>query len=325
MKVLFIGGTGIISSACSTLAIERGIDLYHLNRGKTKSIRQIDGVKLIKADIREKEAARKVLQNESFDVVVDFLCFTIEHMQTTIDLFSGKCKQLIFISSASAYQKPPLELPITENTPLENPYWQYSRDKKACEELLKTSAPKAGMVYTIIRPSHTYDKTLIPMDGGYTVMKRMLEGKAVIIHGDGTSVWTMTHNQDFAKGLVGLLGNAKAYNETFHITSDEYVSWYNIYRLMAKNLGVELKAMFIPSTVIGKYLPEFGEHLLGDKAHSMIFDNNKIKQVVADFNCTIPFEEGIKEIVNFYQSHPEWQNIDKELDAMYDKMIAEYV
>lgn len=324
MKVLFIGGTGIISSACSSLAVERGIDLYHLNRDKTKNIRNIEGVTLIEADIRDKEATREAIQYHHFDVVVDWICFTPEQLQTTIDLFEGKCKQLIFISSASAYQKPPMKLPITEDTPLDNPYWQYSRDKKACEELMRTAAPKAGMAYTIIRPSHTYDKTLIPMDGGYTVLKRMLDGKSVVIHGDGTSVWTMTHHTDFAKGLVGLFANPKAYNEGFHITSDEWVSWFNIYRLMAKSLGVELKPVFIPSTVIARYRKELGEYLLGDKMHSMIFDNSKIKSLVPDFNCSIPYEKGVQEIAEFYQTHPEWQVVDKDLDASYDRMIEEY-
>lgn len=325
MKTLFIGGTGIISSACSSLAIEKGMELYHLNRGKTKSIRHIEGVKQIEADIRNIELVEQALKDYNFDVVVDFLCFTPEQMLDSINLFKGRCKQFVFISSASAYEKPPQQLPIAEYTSLNNPYWQYSQDKKACEKLLKKSTENIDLSYTIVRPSHTYDKTLIPLIGGYTTLHRMIQGKPVVIHGDGSSVWTMTHHRDFAVGLIGLLGNSMAYNQTFHITSDEYLSWYNIYRLMAKNLGVELKAVYIPSIVMADYNKKIGETLLGDKMHSMIFDNSKIKSVVPNFNCSVSFEEGVKEIISFYKSHPEFQKVDKELDAIFDQMIADYV
>jgi nucleoside-diphosphate-sugar epimerase len=198
MKTLFIGGTGIISSACSSLAIEKGMELYHLNRGKTKSIRHIEGVKQIEADIRNIELVEQALKDYNFDVVVDFLCFTPEQMLDSINLFKGRCKQFVFISSASAYEKPPHQLPIAEYTPLNNPYWQYSQDKKACEKLLKKSTENIDLSYTIVRPSHTYDKTLIPLIGGYTTLHRMIQGKPVVIHGDGSSVWTMTHHRDFA-------------------------------------------------------------------------------------------------------------------------------
>ncbi|HZK69789.1 MAG TPA: NAD-dependent epimerase/dehydratase family protein, partial [Paludibacter sp.] len=218
MKVLFIGGTGVLSSACSELAISRGMDLYHLNRGISANIRNVQGAKTIIADIRDVEATCKAIENYHFDVVVDFIAFEPAHIETDVELFSGKTDHFIFISSASAYQIPET-LPVTEETPLDNPFWEYSRKKIACEEALKAAYAKTGFPYTIVRPSHTYDKTKIPAVGGYTVLHRMLQGLPVVLHGDGTSIWTLTYNKDFAVGLVGLFGNRNAINEAFHITS----------------------------------------------------------------------------------------------------------
>jgi nucleoside-diphosphate-sugar epimerase len=322
MKVLFIGGTGIISSAVSRLAVERGIELYHLNRGK--SHRKIEGVKNISGDFRNVEETKHALKGYFFDVVVNWITFTPEHVQADIEIFTGKTNQYIFISSASAYQKPILKLPITEKTPLVNPFWQYSRDKAECERILMNVCQKSNFPVTIVRPSHTYDNTLIPNDWGYTVLDRMLKGKKIIIHGDGTSLWVLTHNTDFAVGFVGLFGKKEAIGEAFHITSDELLTWNQIYKMMAEELGVELKAVHIPSDFIAKYNPEHGAGLLGDKAHSVIFDNSKIKKMVPNFDCKIPFSRGVKEIIAWYKNNKDWQVVNTEIDKKIDEIIGAY-
>ncbi|MCX7820154.1 MAG: NAD-dependent epimerase/dehydratase family protein [Brevinematales bacterium] len=322
MKVLFIGGTGIISSACSELAIQKGIELYHYNRGQ--SLRKIDGVKQIRGDIRDFESTKAILSKYDFDVVVDFIAFVPEHIINDIKLFNGKVSQFIFISSASAYQKPVRKLPITENTPLENPFWQYSRDKIECEKILFDEYKKNKFPVTIVRPSHTYDKTLIPIDWGYTTLKRMKEGKKTIIHGDGTSLWVLTHHKDFAVGFIGLLGKKEAIGEAFHITGDELLPWNQIYEMLAYELKVELKPVHIPSEVIAKFDERMGASLLGDKAHSVIFDNTKIKTLVPEFKQKIPFSEGVKEIVQFYEKNPASQKYDPIIDETIDKIIEKY-
>jgi len=322
VKVLFIGGTGIISSAVSELALKQGIDLYHFNRGM--SFRKIDGVKNIRGDIRNPKEAKEILSSYNFDVVVDWIAFTLEHVKLDVEIFRDRVKQYIFISSASAYQKPIEKLPITENTPLSNPYWQYSRDKIACENLLFEEYRKNGFPVTIVRPSHTYDKTLIPVDWGYTTLYRMKKGKKTIIHGDGTSLWVLTHHKDFATGFCGLLGNEKAIGEAFHITGDELLTWNKIYQLMARELKVELDALHIPSDLIAKFDPRMGASLLGDKAWSVIFDNTKIKKFVPEFKQTILFEEGVKEIIDFYETHPEFQKVDEGLDRLIDEIVERY-
>jgi nucleoside-diphosphate-sugar epimerase len=324
MKVLFIGGTGNISSACSELAISKGIDLYHLNRGISADIRNVKGMKTIISDIRNFEDTQKAIQEHTFDVVVDFIAFVPEHIQNDIRLFSGKTNQFIFISSASAYQTPPEKLPITEETPLDNPYWEYSRNKIACEDVLREEFQKNGFPYTIIRPSHTYDKTIIPVVGGYTVLHRMLQGLPVILHGDGTSIWTLTHHTDFAVGLVGLLGKKEAINEVYHITSDEWLTWNGIYTILAKELNVTPHIVHIPSDVIIKYNQEIGDGLLGDKTQSMIFDNSKIRKLVPEFNPQIPFREGVKEIVKWYLENTSKKEPDNEMSSFMDKIIHDY-
>jgi nucleoside-diphosphate-sugar epimerase len=224
MKVLFIGGTGIISSACSQLAIQRGIDLYLLNRGQ--SARSVpEGAKVLQGDIRDRQSARVAIGNLEFDAVVNWISFTTEHIEADLELFRGRTGQYIFISSASAYQTPPITLPVTESTILDNPYWLYSRNKIACEERLVKAYREEKYPITIVRPSHTYDCTVLPMDGGYSVVERMLKGKRVIVHGDGSSLWTLTHHADFARGFVGLLGNSRAIGEAVHITNDEWLTW----------------------------------------------------------------------------------------------------
>ncbi|WP_100616198.1 NAD-dependent epimerase/dehydratase family protein [Confluentibacter citreus] len=324
MKVLFIGGTGNISSACSELAISRGIDLYHLNRGKTSKIRPIEGVKTIIADIRNVEQTKKAIENHHFDAVVDWIAFEPEHIKNDIDLFSGKTNQFVFISSASIYQTPPEKLPVTEDTILDNPFWEYSRNKITCENLLRDAYKKTGFPYTIVRPSHTYDKTSIPITGGYTTLHRMKQDLPVIVHGDGASIWTLTNHKDFAVGLVGLLGNPNAINEAFHITNDEKLTWNQIYYLFAKELGIKPRLVHVPSKIIATYNKEIGDGLLGDKTHSMIFDNTKIKSVVPDFNPKIPFSEGVKDIVKWYEADASRQTFDKEFNDLTERILGDY-
>ena len=321
MKVLFIGGTGIISSACSPLAIERGIDLYLLNRGQSARSAPA-GAKLIQADIHDPQAARAALQGMTFDVVVDWIAFTPQHIERDITLFRGNTGQYIFISSASAYQTPPAHLPVTESTPLDNPFWEYSRNKIACEERLVQAYREEKFPMTIVRPSHTYDKTLLPMEGGYTTLDRMLKGKPVIVHGDGTSLWTLTHHKDFAKGFVGLFGLPAAIGQAVHITSDEWLSWNQIFEMVANAAGVKPHLVHIPSEWIAACDPEWGASLLGDKAHSMIFDNSKIKRLVPGFVAAIPFVRGAAEIVDWYAKNPDRQVVDPALDAQIERMLA---
>lgn len=322
MKVLFIGGTGIISSAVSRLAVDKGIELYHLNRGK--SHRKIEGVKNITGNIRNVEETKKVLADYLFDVVVNWITFTPEQVKTDIEIFTGKTKQYIFISSASAYEKPISKLPITEETPLINPFWQYSRDKAVCENILMNEFKTNHFPVTIVRPSHTYDNTLIPNDWGYTILDRMLKGKKTIIHGDGTSLWVLTHNSDFAVGFVGLFGKKEAIGEAFHITSDELLTWNQIYQMMADELGVKLNAVHIPSDFIAKYNPEHGAGLLGDKSHSVVFDNSKIKKLVPEFQCKIPFSQGVKEIIAWYKNNIDWQVVNEDINKSIDEIIGAY-
>ena len=323
MKVLFIGGTGVISSACSELAVSRGIELFHLNRGKSIGLRKIDGVKTIISDIRNVAETKRALQGHTFDVVVDWIAYEPEHIQNSLALFSGNTGQFLFISTASAYQKPPQKLPITEDTPLDNPFWEYSRKKIACENLLQEAYAKNGFPYTIVRPSHTYDKTKVPMIGGYTALQRMKQGLPVVVPGDGTSLWTLTHHRDFAVGLVGLLGNAAAIHEAFHITSDEWLPWNNIYRLFAQALNVEPHLVHIPSEIIAKYDKAIGDGLLGDKAHSMIFDNTKIRKFVPDFNPQTPFHTGVKEIVAWQEENPGLQQFDEGVSTFMDRIVGD--
>jgi nucleoside-diphosphate-sugar epimerase len=321
MRVLFIGGTGIISSACAELAVQRGIELYLLNRGQSKRP-PAAGAKLLQGDIRRGESALAALGELQFDAVVDWVAFTTEHVQNDIELFRERSGQYIFISSASAYQTPPHFLPVTESTPLHNPYWQYSRDKAACEALLLDVYRQEGFPATVVRPSHTYDRTLLPFHDGYTTVARMRSGKKVVVHGDGTSLWTLTHHADFAVGFVGLLGNPHALGETFQITSDEWLSWNQIYEIVAQAAGAEPHLVHAPSDLIAAFDPELGAGLLGDKAHSMIFDNNKIRRLVPDFNPRIPFWQGAREILAWYDADPRRRVVDPYFNALQDRIIA---
>lgn len=328
MKILFIGGTGNISAASSRLAVERGMDLYLLNRGTSKI--KIEGAKSIIGDISKEEEIAKALEGHQWDAVVNWIGFTAEEMERDIRLFSGKTKQYVFISSASAYQKPAASPFITESTPLSNPYWDYSRDKIACEERLNKEYRDNGFPITIVRPSLTYGDTVIPAAIGswtdFTLIDRIRKGKKMISHGDGTSLWTITHSDDFAVGLVGLLGNQQAKGNAFHITSDEILSWDQIYEAIAEAAGVKPNIIHIPSDFISKFKGwEWMEgNLQGDKAVSVIFDNSKLKRAVPDFNATISFQEGIKRTVEWFDADTERQTVVKEMDEFMDKVIAAY-
>lgn len=255
MKVLFIGGTGVISSACTSLAVEQGFDLYLLNRGQTS--RPVpEAAHILVGDIRDKASVNQALGNLVFDVVVNWIAFTPEHIETDLELFQDRTGQYIFISSASVYQTPPVNLPVTESTPLDNPYWSYSQAKIACEMRLMRAYQEAKFPVTIVRPSHTYDRTRIPFTGRYTVVDRMRRGKPVIVHGDGTSLWVLTHHRDFAKGFVGLLGNRQATGHAFHITSDEWLTWNQIFETVARAAGTTARMVHIPSNVIAEINPE---------------------------------------------------------------------
>jgi nucleoside-diphosphate-sugar epimerase len=323
MKVLFIGGTGVISSACSRLAVERGIDLILLNRGQTtRPIPQ--GARILRGDIRDRESVERALEDTTFDVVVNWVNFTPDHVEADIELFRDRTRQYIFISSASAYQKPLSSLPITESTPLYNPFWAYSRAKAAGEERLVLAYREQEFPITIVRPSHTYDKTMVPLFGHYAALDRMRRGKRVVVHGDGTSLWVLTHHEDFAKGFVGLLGNPHAIGHAVHITSDEVLTWNQIYRLLAQAAGVEPRIVHVPSDLIAAFDPEAGAGLLGDKAHSVIFDNTKIKQLVPGFLATIPFSQGAREIVDWYDADPARQVANEQEDHLIERIISAY-
>jgi nucleoside-diphosphate-sugar epimerase len=325
MRVLFIGGTGKISSACTQLAVEQGIDLYLLNRGRTTERAVPPNLHTLIGDIRAPETVAAALGDLTFDAVVNWIAYTPEHVRTDLDLFRGRTKQYVFISSASAYQKPLSGLPITESTPLANPFWEYSRNKIACEEMLMAAYRADGFPFTIVRPSHTYDKTMWPFNGGYTVIHRMRQGKPVIVHGDGSSLWTLTHHRDFAKGFVPLLGNNHAIAEAVHITSDEILTWEQIYRICADAAGVtDPKLVHIPSDLIAAYDPVWGAGLLGDKAHSVVFDNSKLKRLVPGFAATIPFVRGVREVVAWYDADPARQVIDPAMDRTIDAILAAY-
>jgi nucleoside-diphosphate-sugar epimerase len=326
MKILLIGGTGTISMAVTKLLAKQGHDVILLNRG-SRNENIPENVHTIKCDISDEKAAAEILKDMSFDCVGQFIGFVPAQAERDIRLFSGKTKQYIYISSASAYQKPLSDCVITESTPLSNPHWQYSRDKIACEELLMKNYRENGFPVTIVRPSHTYDERAVPLGvhgdkGSWQVVKRIMEGKPVIIHGDGSSLWTITHNSDFAKAYAGLVGNIHAIGQAFHITSDESVTWDQIYSIIADELGVELKACHVPSEWlcdIGPY--NFEGTLIGDKANTVIFDNSKIKRAVPDFVATVRADQGIRATVRYILAHKECQNDDEEFDRWCDKVV----
>jgi nucleoside-diphosphate-sugar epimerase len=330
MKALIIGGTGTISSAISRLLIERGWRLYLLNRGSSLAPEGAAG--LIKADISDEEAVRGLIGGQEFDVVADFVAYTPDQAERDFRLFRGLTGQYIFISSASAYQKPLANPVITEDTPLVNPYWQYSRDKIACEEALARHLREDGFPITVVRPSHTYDERGVPLalhgrNGSWQILKRMLEGKPVLIHGDGLSRWTFTHNRDFARAFAGIMANPDAIGEAVQITSDESITWNTAYQLIAGALGVKLNGLHVPSSLLAEagraagYL-DFEGGLLGDKATSVLFDNSKIKRLVPGFKAEITFAEGVRETVDNMLKSPELQREDPDFDRFCDGVAA---
>ena len=326
MKILFIGGTGIISAAISRLIIQQGHQLYLLNRGQRNDSIPKGAISLI-SDINDEEKVIGLIKDLDFDCVADFIAYTPEQLQRDYRLFREKTKQFVFISSASAYQKQPSNYLVTESTPLANPYWQYSRDKIACEDYLMKLYREEGFPVTIVRPSYTYDERKVPLgvhgtNGSWPVIKRMMEGKPVIIQGDGTSLWTMTHNSDFAKGFVGLIGNIHALGEAVHITSDETLTWEQIYQCIARALNVPLKAVHVSSEfLVAASNYDFTGGLLGDKAISVVFDNTKLKRLVPGFVATKRFDEGIKETIDYILNHKELQTEDKEFDCWCDTVV----
>jgi len=323
MKALFIGGTGNISSACVELALARGIEVTLLNRGTSGRLVP-NGAHVVNGDIRDQKSVRAALGSCSFDVVADFVAFTPGHIETDLELFRRRTGQYIFISSASTYQTPPAILPVTESTVLDNPYWEYSRNKTACEERLVRAYREEKFPITIVRPSHTYSAPYVPVEGGWTTIDRMLRGEPVIVHGDGTSLWTLTHATDFAKGFVGLMGNAHAIGEAFHITSDEWLTWNQIYEILAAAAGVKPTLVHVPSDLIAAYDKAWGESLLGDKTHSFILDNSKVKHLVPDFICTTPFSRGAEEIIAWHMADPARQQVDPAFNALCDRILQAY-
>ncbi|MCQ2233301.1 MAG: SDR family oxidoreductase [Paludibacteraceae bacterium] len=327
MRALFIGGTGTISMAITRLiAQDPEWELFLLNRGN-RTAELPANVKSIVADINDEKAASEALKGMEFDVVCDFICFHKEQIERDFRLFNGKTRQFMVISSASAYQKPLSSPYVSEATPLANPYWKYSREKIEIEEYLIQQYRENGFPITIVRPSHTYDERSMPLGvhgkkGSYQVIKRMLEGKPVIIHGDGTSLWTMTHNSDFAKGFVGLMGNPHALGESFQITSDETLTWNQIYQSIAAALHVELKPYYISSAFLADISDyDFTGSLIGDKANSAIFCNEKLKRAVPGLQMNVRFEQGIRKTIKHILAHPELQVEDPEFDAWCDKVI----
>jgi nucleoside-diphosphate-sugar epimerase len=321
-KVLFIGGSGVISTACAWEAVARGIDLHVLNRGVTTSRRLPDEVRTLTADVRDRSAVAEALGDQEYDAVVDWVAFTPEHVAADIEQFTGRTGQYVFISSASAYQTPPARLPVVESTPLHNPIWRYSQDKIACEDMLVAAYRESGFPMTVIRPSHTYDKTLIPLDGAWTALARMRAGRPVIVHGDGSSLWTLTHSRDFAKGFVPLLGHPRTLGEAFHITSDDVLTWDQITHALGAALGVEPQIVHVTTDAIAAADPEWGASLLGDKTHSLVFDTTKLRRLVPDFAATTTFEQGAREIAAWYLEDPSRQQVDEELDALMDRLAA---
>lgn len=329
MKVLLIGGTGRISLAISNLLLEQGCELYLINRGNHNKELKDGNINFINCDINDEKKLDQLLKDMTFDVVADFIAFKPNDVKRDYRLFKDKTKQFVFISSASAYHKPPKDYLITEGTSLSNPYWQYSRDKIACEDFLMKMYRETSFPITIIRPSHTYDDKSIPVairgdNGCWQVIKRMLENKPVIIHGDGTSLWTLTHNSDFAKGFVGLLGNPQAIGEAIHITSDESITWNQVYYAIADALDVNLNPYYVSSTFLAACSSYgFEGALVGDKANCVVFDNSKLKRLVPGFQANIRFSQGVKKAVNYLLEHPEYQVEDPEFDQWCDTVIKE--
>ena len=328
MKILLIGGTGTISSAITRQLATSGHDLWLLNRGNRKDDVPA-GVRQVICDINNEAEVLRQIGGTMFDAVCEFIGFLPSQVERDIRLFKGRTRQYVYISSASAYNKPARNHIITEGTSLANPYWQYSRDKIACEELLMKEYRENGFPVTIVRPSHTYCERAIPVSvhgskGSWQVLKRMMEGKPVIVNGDGSSLWTLTWNEDFAKGFIGLLGNPKAIGEPFQIMSDESLTWNQIYQCVADALKVEFKPYYVASQFLAAVAPkeyDFTGNLLGDKSTTVVFDCSKLKHAVPGYQATTRFDEGVRRCVAYILAHPELQIEDPEFDAWCDRAI----
>lgn len=328
MKVLFIGGTGTISTAITALCAQQEVDLTLLNRG-TYGQEIPDAVKTITCDIEDEETAKELVYGEDYDVVVDFIAFTVPQVERDIRLFSEKTKQFIFISSASAYQKPLSNWQISERTPVANPFWTYSQDKIACEERLMAEYREKGFPVTIVRPSHTYGDRKLPGGvhgrmGSWQVFRRMQENKPVIVHGDGLSLWAFMYNKDFARGFMGLMGNPHAIGETVQITADEVLTWNQSYRIIGEKLGVVPILAPISSLTLETENPDLKGSLIGDKANSLVFDNSKLKALVPGFEPAYRFDQGAEIVLSNILAHPELQPQDPEFDRWSDQMIEKY-
>jgi nucleoside-diphosphate-sugar epimerase len=322
LRALIIGGNGIISASVSRLAVERGFDVTLVNRGRSDTRPAIEGARRLIGDATDASSIAAAIGSEDFDTVVNFQSFLPSQVTGDIGLFTGRTGQYIYISSASAYQKPVARLPITESTPLRNDFWQYSRDKIASEDTLVAAYRADGFPATIVRPSHTYDHTLIPIEGGWTMLDRMRRGLPVLVHGDGTSLWTLTHSRDFAVGFVGLMANPVAVGDVFQIMSDFVYPWDAIYRMLGAAVGVEPKLVHVASETIAGAIPDWGPGLLGDKSHSVVFDTTKLRSVVPDFNPTTTFAQGAREIVEWYDADAGRRSVDDALNARIDDLVA---
>ena len=325
LRVLIIGGNGIISGSVSRLAVERGFEVTLLNRGTSTTRPPIPGAHHLTGDADDPASIAAAVGVLTFDVVANFRSFHPEQVEADVALFGGLTGQYLYISSASAYQKPVAGLPIRESTPLRNPFWEYSRNKAASEDVLNREYRDHGFPATIVRPSHTYDPTLVPLEGGWTQVDRMRRGKPIVVHGDGTSLWTLTHARDFARAFVGLFGNPHAVGETVHITSDEVLPWNQIATVLGASAGVsDPSIVHVTSDALARELPEWGPGLLGDKAHSVVFDNAKIKGLVPGWVATTPFAEGAREIVEWFDADSARKHVDAELDAKLDRLVKKY-
>jgi nucleoside-diphosphate-sugar epimerase len=329
MRVLFIGGTGLISSGCIAATEAAGHELWLLNRGYSRLLpASVPPERTITADANDPQALREALRGHEFDTVVQWVGFKPEHVAQDVETFAS-AGQYVFISSASVYQKPSSHWLITEQTPLSNPVWVYAQEKIACETVLREAHAATGFPMTIVRPSHTYGPSQIPIligswDKPFTIIDRMRRGGKIIVTGDGTSLWTLTHNTDFAKGLVGLFGQPAAIGEDFHITSDEALEWNQVYELLGEAAGVELDILHVPSEAIVAAEPEQLGSLFGDKIHSSVFDNSKLRSVVPDFQATVPFSEGIKETIAWFDADPSRQAIDHAANELWDRIVSVY-
>lgn len=330
MRLLFIGGTGLISSACAELAVARGHELMILNRALSTRHPVPRGVTLLRGDVHASlSSLTTLLTGLRFDAVVDFIAFDAEDIERDVKLLRDRTDQFIFISSASAYQKPQVQYLITEATPLQNPFWAYSRGKISCEKRLMEAFLQEGFPVTIVRPSLTYGPTQIPFCVGswqhpWSIIDRMQRGRKIIVPGDGTSLWVLTWNADFAKGLFGLLGKPQAIGEAYQITSDEVLTWDQIYLEAFAALALQPNILHVPSELIAAYWPHATGSLIGDKMNSVVFDNSKIKGAVPDFVCEVKWADGLRRAIEWHESHPQFQTVDLELDHLMDKIVGEY-